>query len=248
MGAFFEDKSRLRFDRRKTGHSVLTRFDQQYVVVDDMVFDIDTTTDVEIRAFTGAKWPNGEVFFEYAPGLSTTKKSKFKKACKEWSSVSKVKFTPRSGQDGYIHVESASVNQASVGYADKRRLFQITSWGNHIIIAHELGHTLGLSHEHCRSDRDTYVKIHLDNIPDNLESNFAKRTTVNYSAYDFESIMHYDRFAFAQNSSKPTISAQSGYESMESLMGNRDHLSSNDKADMAARYGAPVKAARSSRL
>jgi hypothetical protein len=237
MGTFFADRTSLTFDRRKTGYSVLSKHDRQHVVVDDMVFDVNSMAEIKIRAFTGDRWPGGEVFFEFASGLNTTMKSQFKKACKEWSSVSKVKFTPRTGQDGYIYVENGSVNQSSVGYNNVRRLFEITSWSNHIIIAHELGHTLGLSHEHCRSDRDTYVKIHLDNIPDDKEGNFKKRATENYSSYDFESIMHYSRFAFAQNTSKPTISAKSEYEAKEGLMGNRGHLSSSDKADMAARYG-----------
>ena len=70
MATFFPDVTLLTFDRRRTGPSVLSREGRQYVVIDDMVFDVDTMIDIEIRAFTGTKWPNGEVFFEFASGIS----------------------------------------------------------------------------------------------------------------------------------------------------------------------------------
>ena len=65
------------------------------------------------------------------------------------------------------------------------------------MITHELGHVLGFHHEQTRPDRDYYVKIHKENIPDHLEYNFRKFTWAVIQnlgvPYDYLSIMHYGK-------------------------------------------------------
>jgi hypothetical protein len=79
------------------------------------------------------------------------------------------------------------------------------------VIIHELGHCLGLLHEHQRPDRDTYVNIMWNNILSGKEFNFDIMDNPLYIeqnfAYDFLSIMHYTSHAFSINGS-PTIIAK----------------------------------------
>ena len=57
---------------------------------------------------------------------------------------------------------------------------------------HEFGHVIGLNHEHSRSDRDQYVKIHSENIIHGVGHNFEKINDYEKSTpYDYYSIMHY---------------------------------------------------------
>ena len=68
---------------------------------------------------------------------------------------------------------------------------------------HELGHNLGLDHEHQRPDRDNYIKYHSSNVTSGNGKYFSKMTADSYnyygSTFDFESIMLYDSHAFAKN-------------------------------------------------
>uniref|UniRef100_A0AAQ4QM80 Metalloendopeptidase n=1 Tax=Gasterosteus aculeatus aculeatus TaxID=481459 RepID=A0AAQ4QM80_GASAC len=73
------------------------------------------------------------------------------------------------------------------------------------IIQHELLHALGFNHEQTRSDRDQNVRILLGNVISGMESNFRKIQTMNLGTpYDYNSVMHYGRFAFSKNR-QPTI-------------------------------------------
>ncbi|MDJ0629736.1 MAG: M12 family metallopeptidase [Rhodobacter sp.] len=58
---------------------------------------------------------------------------------------------------------------------------------------HEMGHAMGLLHEHTRKDRDDYIQIVWNNIRAGNEGNFDKRSTngLEIGPYDFNSIMHY---------------------------------------------------------
>lgn len=68
---------------------------------------------------------------------------------------------------------------------------------------HELGHNLGLYHEHQRPDRDNYITYYSQNVMSGKGSQFSKMTAGSYnyygSTFDFNSIMLYGSFAFSKN-------------------------------------------------
>lgn len=68
---------------------------------------------------------------------------------------------------------------------------------------HELGHVLGFFHEHQRPDRDQYIIINEDGIQDSQVAEDAYRRYDGYVnslgvEYDYASIMHYSKRAFAK--------------------------------------------------
>ena len=66
---------------------------------------------------------------------------------------------------------------------------------------HEIGHAVGLWHEQSREDRDMFVTIHWQNIQAGKEHNFNQHISDgdDVGAYDYGSIMHYERTAFTKN-------------------------------------------------
>lgn len=93
-------------------------------------------------------------------------------------------------------------------------------------ILHEMLHTCSIQHEHCRSDRNAYIKINRTNIKPGHKHNFKMSSGETYGKYDFESIMHYSATAFAKKGTK-TIEPLPKYAPQPN-MGQRDAMTATD--------------------
>lgn len=75
-------------------------------------------------------------------------------------------------------------------------------------VIHEMLHTLGFLHMHTAELRDDFVRINYNNIIPKARKNFEKyKTFVSMygTQYDYRSIMHYSKNAFAADQSRRTI-------------------------------------------
>ncbi|VDK61182.1 unnamed protein product [Gongylonema pulchrum] len=76
-------------------------------------------------------------------------------------------------------------------------------------IGHELGHMLGLWHEHSRPDADEHIEVLKDYILPSYVSEFLERSTdeiITFDVpYDLGSIMHYGSTAFSADQKSKTL-------------------------------------------
>ena len=141
-----------------------------------------------------------------------------------WMSKTPFRFIPRTAEQDYVRFLSKDRNASTVGKqggAQEVWIVPNTSIG---WIVHEIGHVLGLWHEHSRSDRDAHIRVLTENIEPGREFEFQQ--IVNNADlignYDFDSIMHYPETAFANHGTK-TIVRRDG-----SPIGPRNGLSAGD--------------------
>lgn len=97
------------------------------------------------------------------------------------------------------------------------------------VLVHELMHTLGFYHEHCRPDRDDYLDVFYENIQESKRQNFAVIPSKNYrmvTYFDYDSIMIYGETAFSKNGYL-TMRARDSYYRLTNP-DKKNHLSSSD--------------------
>jgi len=153
------------------------------------------------------RWPKGIIPYKIRSGYSSSAMNTIYQGMRMWMQKTCIKFVPygsaearAAGHNHYIEIFSGGGCYSSVGYNHRSHQVSLAARGCVYpgIVAHELGHTIGLHHEQCRQDRDGYLTIMLQNVQSNMQHNFNKaRGTTNFGMkYDYCSLMHYGATAF----------------------------------------------------
>lgn len=181
-------------------------------------------------------WPSGIV--PYVIDDKLPDEFRVHDAIEHWENLTDVRFVPLDeadvDHDNYIRFRPYIGCASYVGMQGKGEqpilLAKACSTGNTI---HEIGHALGLWHEHSRADRDEFVDVRYENIQSAAVHNFNKQVEDgrDIGAYDYGSIMHYPRWAFSKNGND-TIVPHGDQE-----IGQRDNLSADDIAAINDMYG-----------
>ena len=100
----------------------------------------------------------------------------------------------------YIEFISDNVGSSSyVGMIGGKQEVKIKKDGTVGTVRHEIGHAIGLWHEHSKPKRDDYIIVYEKNIEKGKEDNFKNHPSSLFTpGFDFESMMLYDSYAFAK--------------------------------------------------
>ena len=152
------------------------------------------------------RWAENTVPYEIQKSAEPYRKQ-IEASINDWSKGTGIKFRLRTPKDTRVLSFQGRPNSTTCDWNGSR--LRIAS-GYPACIRHEIGHALGLSHEHMRSDRNDFITVQRANIRSGSCTQFRQiEAALRCGEYDLASVMHYFGTTASCNR-KPTIVPKAG--------------------------------------
>lgn len=187
----------------------------------------------------GDRWPYGRI--PYVIGrFSAEQVQAIREAIDEWNTRTLIQLVPRTAEADYVEFAGGPLSLCSADLGRKggaQRIYLPASGCSKEFLVHEIGHTVGLRHEHQRVDRDRYVIVPNEALNGSAGDWYAAVHPA-IGRYNYASVMHY----------RHDVISAGGLAAMETIPPGmpipytEGGLSAGDIDGVARLYGRPSRA------
>ena len=143
---------------------------------------------------SGLRWINGVIPFKFHMLVNMPLQNAITQAHQAWEAVTPVRFVPQTNESDFIlyrNVPGAPRCSSAAGRKGGAQELKCNNGFTLNVLVHEIGHALGLHHEHQRQDRDASMAVSAAAIAQRPQD-FARRDGEQMvGPYDLTSVMHY---------------------------------------------------------
>ena len=146
-------------------------------------------------------WPEGIVPYVIDGDVSAEQRQNIQEAIRAWSDRTVLSLVPRSAEPNYVRFSNVATGicRSSVGMVGGEQTISLPPYGcSADAVKHEIGHAVGLWHEHQREDRDDYVSVLYENLSPSRAGSYSAEHPAS-GPYDYASVMHYSPRSDAWN-------------------------------------------------
>jgi hypothetical protein len=143
-----------------------------------------------------ARWTDNIIPYNVADDIliDDVARRAVERAINEWNNHTFVQLVPRTTENNFaVFIKDSRGCNSPVGRRSGMQFIRCrigTGPFNALSVMHEIGHALGMFHEHQRPDRDAFVAVTPAAIDTSPENYRIERGTI-FTQYDCNSIMHY---------------------------------------------------------
>ena len=152
---------------------------------------LDSRNKISATSSKEKLWPGGIVPYVIDPELTNPH---VHDAIQHWEQNTPIRLVERTDQPNWVRFKPGSRCAASVGMVGSEQLVTLTEHCGPGGVVYEIGHAVGLWHEHERSDRDSHVWARSHPLG-RVDGSFYYGKDGSYAVasgpYDYGSVMHY---------------------------------------------------------